>query len=98
MAVEDRVANAADALVGGGGREDQNADDHAARTRIPKKRIIMLTAFLACLSFVVIVLNAFFSFVFDIVKEDDFWQRLNEFMERVKAIDVTCEQIEKLAE
>lgn len=83
-AVQDQVASVAAGLGA-----EEGGGDHAAITRSnkqdPKKRIIMLTAFLACLSFMVVILNAFFSFMYDLVKEDDFWKRLNELAEKVES-------------
>lgn len=46
----------------------------------PKKRIVMLTAFLACLSVLVILANAFMSFIYNVVKEETFWRQLSEYM------------------
>lgn len=46
----------------------------------PKRRIVMLTAFLACLSFTLVFANAIMTFIYNIVKEDAFWFRLNDLI------------------
>lgn len=93
--VEDQVARVTDELGGGGGGGDgDHAGEHAFNMRKkhdPKKRIVMLTAFLACLSVIVIILNGFFSFTYDIVREDDFWKRVNQIIERVKTNQCKCD-------
>ena len=85
-AVQDQVASVAGLI--GGRNEGGGNDEQAKRTKQdPKKRIILLTAFLACLSCVVLVLNALFSFMYNVVKEDEFWDRLGQIVAKISVSD-----------
>ena len=44
----------------------------------PKKRAIILTAFLACLSFLIFCVNLLVSFVLDLTKNEEMWQYLHQ--------------------
>ncbi len=46
---------------------------------IPKKRAMVLTAFLACLSFSIIICNSFMSFVNDLLRDDAFLNLIDTY-------------------
>lgn len=56
--------------------EETNDMAHVRRRQSPKKRAIALTAFLACLSFLLFGLNLLITFTSDLVKNDAMWNYL----------------------
>jgi hypothetical protein len=51
----------------------------------PRKTAIALTAFLACLSFLIIAINLTVSFITDLVKNDKLWISLNKWLNENKS-------------
>ena len=46
----------------------------------PKKRVVLLSAFLACLSFIIILSNSFISFANDLFRDDAFLKMFQKFL------------------
>jgi hypothetical protein len=53
-------------------------DSHSS----PKKRAIVLTAFLACLSFLLLVINTVVSFATDLIQNQQLWTYLQKAEEK----------------
>ncbi len=87
--VQDHVASVTQGVV----REDNNNPVDSGGQNDPKKRMVMLTAFLACLSFIIVFANAFMSFIYDVVKEDVFWEKLDDIASNMASTnDCKCKE------
>ena len=81
--VQDHVTQIGERVNQADGEEEEEEGSGESRIRTdkdPRKRIILLTAFLACLSFLVIFANTFMSFIYNVVKEESFWRQVSEIM------------------
>ncbi len=87
--VEDRVTQIGERVCAPEGDEEATV----SRRSDPKKRIVMLTAFLACLSFVLVFANAIMTFIYNIVREDAFWSRLRDLMDVKNVSTLTLTKI-----
>jgi hypothetical protein len=67
--------------VAGGARPTSWAGRMGAETS-PKKRAIVLTAFLACLSFLLLVIDTVVSFATDLIQNQQLWKYLQKAEER----------------
>lgn len=45
----------------------------------PKRRIVLLTAFLACLSFIVVIINAVVNFLTNILQNKKVWDLFSQY-------------------
>ncbi len=79
--IQDHVASVTQRVE----REDNNFVSGNGARKDPKKRMVMLTAFLACLSFVIVFANGFMSFIYDVIKEDVFWEKLDDIASNMAA-------------
>lgn len=71
------VVAAAAHRIGGGEAEQAEAEEDIGRNiHRPQKRAIFLTAFLACLSFVLVGVHMIVTFAMDVIKDEDVWQRI----------------------
>ena len=50
------------------------------QTHSPKKRMVLLSAFLACLSFMIILCNSMISFANDLLRDDAFLKMLQNYL------------------
>lgn len=88
--VEDRVTQIGERVCSTEGDEEAA---NSRRSADPKRRIVMLTAFLACLSFVLVFANAIMTFIYNIVREDAFWSRLRDLMDVKNVSSLTLTKI-----
>lgn len=73
------VSSGTDAVIGGGELATTAMTEKKSR-RPPsqqRKRAIALTAFIACLGCIIVVLNALTAFLLDLAKNESLWQYLH---------------------
>lgn len=56
-----------------------NVVNHARNTT-PKKRVVMLSCFLACLSFIIIICNHIMTFISNLLRDDAFLNMINKYL------------------
>ncbi len=61
-------------------KQTEAQEEGAIRAYVPKKRVVMFSAFLACLSCIIILCNLVISFANDILRDDAFLDVFKKYL------------------